>query len=77
MRAVGIGIADALQHSNLPLVVHILDLVHTWVETNFVIHSQDLVWAELQVGPVVHIMRVAVRSKSVQGVVGPCHLKYY
>ena len=77
MRTVGVGVTDALQHRNLTLVVHILYLVHTRVETNFVIYSQHLVRADLQICSVIHVMGVAIRNKCVQGVVGSCHLKYY
>ena len=75
--AVGVGVADALQDRDLPLVVHIFYRGHGRVEPNLVIDGQDVFRRDIHHRPVVHVMGVAIGDEGIQGVIGPRHLKNY
>ena len=69
MRAVGVGVADALDNRHLALVVQVLERAHGRVEANVVIQAEHLLLRHPNGGAVVGVERVAVGDQGVDCVV--------
>ena len=69
VRAVGVGITDALDDRHLALVVEALQGTHGRVEADVVIQTQNLLFGHAYRGSVVGVERVAEGDQGVDGIV--------
>ena len=77
MRAVGVRVADAVDERDVALVPEILDRSERRIESELVVKIQHLVLRNVDEGPVVVVLPVAVRNDRIQGIVAARKLQDY
>ena len=75
MRAVWVGVPDALENGNLALVVQVLQGAHGGVKADIVVEAEHLLVGHADGGAVVGIERIAVGDQGVYGVVAARELQ--
>ena len=76
MRAVGVGVTDALDHCHVALIVQVLEGTHGRIEADVVVDAEHLLVRHPHRGAVVGVERVSVGDKGVHRVIAARELQY-
>ncbi len=75
MRAVGVGVANALDDGHIPLIPKLLQRCHGRIEADRIIDGQDLLRVDPHHRTVVHVERVGVGDDGIEGIIAPRQLE--
>src|SRR5580765_3684539 len=75
MRAVGVRVADALDNCQMAGIVKLFEAAHARMESDVIIHFQDLLFSQTNPGPGAMIVIVGVGNDRVKAVVAAGHLE--